>query len=165
MNLYEATMLANLKNFIDEETGEIDISGLDSANMALLEKQRAVAAYILNLESDISILSSHIKKMEEKMSSMISKHKNLKSYLETCMKIANTKEFEAEDCTFKVKLFLGRDVSVHIEDGAKIPAQYNNPPPPPRPPSPDKSALKIALENGEEIPGVSLVKKDRLTFS
>ena len=61
----------------------------------------------------------------------------------------------------RVKLYIGRNKSVEIKDEDEIPLEYIKTE---TKTSPDKSAIKSALERGEEVPGAALLKTDRLTF-
>ena len=75
------------------------------------------------------------------------------------MKRAGVSEIEAVDGTFKAKLYVGRDESIVIDDGATFPPELCNAP---KPPEPNKAKIKEAILSGQPIAGASIVRKDRL---
>jgi Siphovirus Gp157 len=161
MNLYQATELARLESHIDDETGEIDIASFDAAQITLADKQRAVVAYVRNLDSNETMLADAIKQLQAKQKAMKAKRERLSDYLLENMKAANITKIEAIDGTFSATLYPERDVSVVIEDGATFPPEFCNAP---KPPEPSKTKIKAAIEAGQAIAGACIVKNDRLTI-
>jgi Siphovirus Gp157 len=161
MNLYQATELARLESHIDDETGEIDIAAFDAAQITLADKQRAVVAYVRNIDSKEAMLADAIKQLQAKQKAMKAKRERLSDYLLENMKAANITNIEAIDGTFSATLYHDRDVSVIIEEGATFPLELCNTP---KPPEPSKTKIKAAIEAGQAIAGACIVKNDRLTI-
>ena len=161
ITLYKAQELATLENYIDEETGEIDIAGLESAQVALAEKRRAVVAYIKNQEAALGMVDTAIADLQGKRKSIAGRAESLKRYLLEHMKSAGVTEIAANDGTFSAKLYEGRDESVQIDDGAVFPPELCNTP---KPPEPSKTKIKAAILAGQPIAGARIVKRDRLTI-
>lgn len=159
LSLYKATELAQFENFIDTETGEIDLAGFESAQITLQEKSRAVVAYIKNQELTINAIKQAETDLTAKRKEMENRNSTLKTYLLNAMKASNMTEIAALDGTFKAKLYLERDESVVIDEGATFPANLCNAP---KPPEPSKTLIKEAILKGEPIKGARIVKKDRL---
>jgi Siphovirus Gp157 len=161
MNLYQATELARLQSHIDEDTGEIDLASFDAAQIALADKQRAVVAYVRNTDATEAMLSDAIKQLQAKQKAMKAKRERLSAYLMENMKATGVSKIDATDGTFSATLYLDRDTSVFIEDGATFPAELCNDP---KPPEPSKTKIKAAIEAGQAIAGACIVKSDRLTI-
>jgi hypothetical protein len=161
LNLYKATELARLESHIDDETGEIDIAAFDAAQITLADKQRAVVAYVRNIDSKEAMLADAIKQLQAKQKAMKAKRERLSDYLLENMKAANLNKIEAIDGTFSATLYPDRDVSVIIEEGATFPLELCNTP---NPPEPSKTKIKEAIEAGQAIAGACIVKNDRLTI-
>jgi hypothetical protein len=161
MNLYQATELARLESHVDEETGEIDLAAFDAAQIALLDKQRAVVAFVRNAEAHEAMLADAIKQLQAKQKTMKAKGERLKTYLLENMRAAGISKIEAADGTFSATLYPQRDASVVIEDGAIFPPELCADP---KPPEPSKTKIKAAIEAGHDVPGASIVKNDRLTI-
>ena len=70
MNIFQATLLAQLESHTDEETGEIDIDAFMSSQELLKDKQLATAAYIKNKDSEIEALDAAIKKWTDRKKAM-----------------------------------------------------------------------------------------------
>ena len=149
-----------------DEDGVIDVDKFDAIAENFEERVVATVAVIKSMEAKRfgiqtemqSMLASYNKEIERLERS----DERLREYLASCMKIAGAKDIKSVDGVHRAKLYVDRDVSVHIAPGSKIPEAYLLPPPPVLPRNPDKKSLKYALENGVEIDGVSLDKKDRL---
>lgn len=161
MNLYKATELARLESHIDADTGEIDIAAFDAAQITLTEKQRAVCAYIKNIAAKADMVKAAAKELAEKAKRLESKEKALKEYLAANMREAGISEIEAIDGTFSAKLYIDRDESVSIADGAQFPPELCNEP---KPPEPSKTKIKAAILAGQAIEGAVIVRNDRLVI-
>ena len=75
------------------------------------------------------------------------------------MKTAGINEIKAADGSFVVKLYVDRDESVVIEEGAVFPPELCIDP---KPPEPSKTKIKNAILAGQPIAGAKIVRKDRL---
>jgi hypothetical protein len=149
-----------LDNLFDPETGEA-LPAFDEFRVMLGNKANAVAAYVLNCESDAEQAKAAIKRIKSLQTAYERKAEKLRDYLAENMKTAGIHEIKAADGSFVVKLYVDRDESVVIEDGAFfVPELCNDP----KPPEPSKTKIKIAILAGEPIAGAYIVRKDRLTI-
>lgn len=161
LTLYKATELARLENFVDAETGEIDTDAFEQAGIVLAEKQRAVVAYVKNQEALIGMLKTAEQDLSAKRKTAEKRIESLKAYLMDNMRATGTEEIKSADGTFSAKLYLARDESVVLDDGAAFPPELCNPP---KPPEPSKTLIKAAILRGEAVQGASIVRKDRLAI-
>lgn len=149
-----------LDNLFDPETGEA-LPAFDEFRVMLGNKANAVAAYVLNCESDAEQAKNAIKRIKALQTAYERKAEKLREYLAENMKTAGIHEIKASDGSFVVKLYVDRDESVLIEDGAKFPIELCNDP---KPPEPSKTKIKAAILAGQPIAGAYIVRKDRLTI-
>jgi hypothetical protein len=159
ITLYKAHELARIENFVDQETGEIDVDALHAAEMVVADKQRAVTAFIKNESAALSLYDNAIAELTGKKQAHENRVTRLKAYLLDSMKASGISEISATDKTFSAKLYLDRDKSVEIDDGAVFPPEFMNAP---KPPEPSKTKLKAAIEAGKVVSGARIVKRDRL---
>lgn len=149
-----------LDNLFDPETGEA-LPAFDEFRVMLGNKANAVAAYVLNCESDAEQAKNAIKRIKGLQTAYERKAEKLRNYLAENMKTAGIHEIKAADGSFVVKLYVDRDESVVIEDGAFfVPELCNDP----KPPEPSKTKIKNAILAGEPVAGAYIVRKDRLTI-
>ena len=124
-------------------------------------KANAVAAYVLNVESDAEQAKAAIKRIKALQTAYERKAERLRDYLADNMKTAGIHEIKAADGSFVVKLYLDRDESVQLDDDAKFPPELCNEP---KPPEPSKTKIKNAILAGEPVAGARIVRNDRLTI-
>ena len=103
------------------------------------------------------MLDAHIKQMQEKKKALSGRLKSLYEYLGRNMLAAGIKEIKAEDGTFKASF--RKSKAIEILDEAQIPAEfmaekitY----------TPNKTAIKSAIESGREVPGAKQVERQNL---
>jgi hypothetical protein len=161
ISLYKANELARLESYIDQDTGEIDVNSYDMAQIALADKQLAVVAYIKNSEATEGMLDAAIKDLTAKKKAIAARNASLKAYLAANMKEHGITSIKANDGTFEAKLYLDRDESVVLLDGATFPPELCNAP---KPPEPSKTLIKAAINAGQAIAGAVIVRNDRLTI-
>jgi Siphovirus Gp157 len=161
MNLYQHNQLARLESHIDPDTGEIDIASYDMAQIALADKQCAVVAYIKNSEATEGMIDAAIKDLTAKKKAIAARNASLKVYLSANMKEHGITSIKANDGTFEAKLYIDRDESVVIQDGATFPPELCNTP---KPPEPSKSLIKAAINAGQPVAGAFIVRNDRLSI-
>lgn len=149
-----------IDDLFDPETGEA-LPAFDEFRVMLGNKANAVAAYVLNCESDAEQAKNAIKRIKGLQTAYERKAEKLREYLAENMKTAGIHEIKASDGSFVVKLYVDRDESIVIEDGAKFPIELCNDP---KPPEPSKTKIKAAIFGGEPISGAYIVRKDRLTI-
>lgn len=160
MNLYQATQLARLELHVDEE-GEINIDAWKSAEIALIEKQRATVAYIKNQLAISDMVDDAIKQLQVKQRAIQARANSLKEWLIFNMREAGVTEITADNGTFSAMLYIGRDTSVALDPDATFAPELCNEP---KPPEPSKTKIKNAIEAGEPINGAVIVRRDRLTI-
>lgn len=145
---------------VDPDTGEI--VDTYSASTALFE-QKAVGcvAYAKEKAAEIKAAKALLKEMSERVEMEEERHERFLSYISECMKTAGINEVRGDAGLFGAKLYLGRDESVELQDGAEFPPEMCNDP---KPPAPSKTKIKAAIKAGQAVVGASLVRKDRLTL-
>lgn len=145
---------------IDPETGELVETYAESH--ALFE-QKAVAcvAYAKDEAAGIEAAKAMIKAMQDRLKTREQRLDRFKAYVADCMKASGITEVKHETGLFGAKLYIDRDESIVIEDGATFPASLCNDP---KPPEPSKAKIKAAIKAGEAIAGAHIVRKDRLTL-
>ena len=149
-----------LDSLFDPETGEA-LPAFEEFRVMLGNKANQVAAYILNCESDADQAKNAIKRIKALQEASQRKADRLREYLAENMKTAGINEIKAADGSFVVKLYVDRDESVQIDDGATFPVALCNDP---KPPEPSKTKIKNAILAGEPVAGAWIVRKDRLTI-
>jgi hypothetical protein len=162
MNLFQTNALAIFENFIDMETGEVDLDGFNQSKLILADKQLAVLAHIKNESGRIGLLSGAIKELQTREKSMLARQDWLKDYLLVNMQAHSITRLEAIDLSF-VATLQNNPPSVVIDDLDAIPADYMRTPPAP-PPAPDKRAILEALKSGVHIHGARLVSSQRIVI-
>ena len=158
-SLYQLTQ--DFRNQLDElfdENGEAT-PAFEEFRVQLGNKINQVAAYVLNCESDADQCKQAIERIQARRKSYERKAERLKGYLAENMKTAGINEIKAADGSFVVKLYVDRDESVVIEEGAKFPPELCNDP---KPPEPSKTKIKNAILAGQPSAGAKIVRKDRL---
>lgn len=160
LSLYEAAddVVALLDSF-DPETGEYP-EGFSDALAAFQGKSASVVAYILNRDLELEAIDGVIAKLQKRKKSIVSRQDWLRTYLRDQMKRTGTTEISANDGSFKAKLLVERDASVEIFEEGLLPADYMREIPASY--APDKKLIKKALDDGFDVPGARIVKKDRL---
>ena len=160
MNLYQLTadLQLALDDAFDPETGEA---------LPLFEERRAlwgskatgVAAYILNVEADAAQCKQAIERIKMLQAATERKAERLRDYLATNMLVSGINEIKGHG--FAAKLYIGRDESVEIDEGAVFPPELCGKP---KLPPPSKTLIKSAIERGEPVAGARIVRRDRLTL-
>ena len=161
-SLYQLTVdfREMLESAFDPETGEA-LPAFEECRALIGNKASQVAAYILNIESDAAQAKQAIARIKALQETNERKAQHLREYLAANMAASGITEIKAEDRSFVVKLYPGRDESVEIDDGAEFPASLCNPP---KPPAPSKTLIKAAILAGEPVAGARIVRRDRLTI-
>lgn len=149
----DAEALANLD--LPDEVVADTLTGMAGG---LQEKATNVAAVALSLEG----VAEQIKAAEERMSlrrkALENRARKLRTYLLTCMQLAEVKKIETPELRISVRK---GPPSVVVDDAADVPAQYWRIPDPP-PAAIDKDAIKTAIRAGEAVPGVHLEQSERI---
>lgn len=147
-------------NRVDPETGEL--LDFDSQSRALFE-QKAIGcvAYAKEEAGTIAAAKTMLKEMADKIASREKRLERFEAYMADCMKATGITEVKHETGLWGAKLYLDRDESVELDDGADFPPELCNDP---KPPAPSKSKIKAAIKAGQPVAGARIVRKDRLTI-
>lgn len=133
----------------------------DEFRVQLGSKINQVAAYVLNVELEADQAKAAIKRIKALQEARERKAERLRQYLSENMKVSGITEIKAVDGSFEVKLYVDRDESVVIDEGATFPPELCNDP---KPPEPSKTKIKKAILAGEAVKGAHIIRKDRLTI-
>lgn len=147
-------------NQVDPETGEL--LDFDTQSRALFE-QKAIGcvAYAKEEAGTIAAAKAMLKEMATKIDAREKRLERFEAYMADCMKATGITEVKHETGLWGAKLYLDRDESVELEEGATFPPELCNDP---KPPAPSKSKIKAAIKAGQPVAGAHIVRKDRLTI-
>lgn len=158
MNLYQIDSRINAildrDFFLDEETGEYaDINDLDQLQLERNEKIENIALYIKNLKA----LSAEVKAEEERLKERRTAYEKKIASLEDYLSYAcEENKFTTAKCEISF-----RKSTVCEVDEEKLPKAWWKQK---ITETVDKAALKLALKQGDEIPGAALVEKQNITI-
>lgn len=145
--LYEID--SQITQCIDSETGEmIDAEKLESLLMERDAKIEAVALWIKNLQSDALAFKAEKDAFAEREKSATKKAEQLKAWLSY---ILGGEKFSTSKCAVSFR----RSVKTEVFDSNIVPAQFMVEK---TTVSPDLTAIKEAIKNGEEVSGCRLVE-------
>lgn len=148
-------------NQVDQDTGEI--CEAYAASRELFEhKAVACVAYAVEENHSIDAARAMLKAMQARLDAREKRLTRFEVYLGDCMKATGMMEVKHEHGLFSARLYLSRDESVELEDGAQFPPALCNDP---RPLAPSKAKIKAAIKAGEAVAGARLVRKDRLAIT
>ena len=165
-NLYEISTqyLATAQQLAELDIDEQTLSDtLEAEAWPVEEKVRAVSAVILNLQAEADMVKGTADRIAKRAKALQSRADSLHDYLLINMQRTGITEIKALDGTFKAKLYRERDASVVIDSENLIPADYMREIPARC--EPDKVLIKKAINDGYEVPGAHIVKKDRLEIN
>lgn len=163
MNLYDISSqyLATANQLADMDIDEQTLTDtLEAEAWPVEEKIRSISAVILNLQAEADMVKGTADRIAKRAKALQSRADALHDYLLINMQRTGITEIKALDGTFKAKLYRERDASVVIDSENLIPADYMREIPARC--EPDKVLIKKAINDGYEVPGAHIVKKDRL---
>ena len=105
----------------------------------------ASPAFVADLKTEEAALAARRKTAERRVDSV-------KKYLTSCMESVGKDKVE----TVKARISFRKSVQVQIEDEAALPADYVTTT---VTKSPDKTAIKKAIQGGQDVTGASLIEK------
>ena len=149
MTLYEIDK--RIIDLIDDETGEIIDSNLNTFDELMMERNNKienVALWIKNLRADAEAYKAEAQAFVDRKKAAERKIESLTRLLEITLR---GRKFKTE----RVQIGYRKSDSVQIDKDAKLPDEYLRF----REPEPDKAALKKALKDGVEIKGAWLEEK------
>jgi hypothetical protein len=140
---------------LDPDTDQQAIADtLESIEGAIQEKGENIAGLLIEMEHMASIIRSEELRLAARRKTLEGRADRLKQYLQQNMELAGLDTIKTPTVTLKIQANPWR---VDIEEGTKIPEAYTK-----IKVEPDKTALKKALESGEQIEGVRLVRDHSL---
>ena len=151
--LEASTALADLD--IDAQTLADTLEGLSGE---LEVKAQNVAMFVRNLEASAEAIKAAEKQMTERRKAIENRAESIRDYLKSNMERTGINKIECPWFTIAIKK---NPKSVCIDDANVIPNEYKRQPEPP-PPSPDKKAIKDAIEAGKDVPGAHIEQGTRL---
>lgn len=156
MTLYEIDKaLMDFEFEVDEETGEIlNASDLDELQMARQDKIENIGLYIKNLEAEKEAVKHEKDNFADREKRLGKKIESLKGYLGYALQ---GQKFS----TPKVAVSFRKSESVLVKDEYLVPDKYCEFT---MVRKPNKTNLKKALKDGEEIMGVELVEKNNINI-
>lgn len=157
MRLYDISQAieALLDASVDRETGEINEAAL--AELEALEEQReakalAVAAYLVGQRLEADAIKAQAKRLAERAAVHARHADRLERYLESHLAVGE----KLSDARVALSWRKSRAVEVDC-DPTELPEEYCR-----IRCEADKTALKAALESGEQVKGVRLVERQNL---
>jgi|GEM_PF-1807564 len=147
-----------------ERISDLDVSddavieALDVLRAPLEAKAVHVAMAARNLEATADAIRDAIADMERRRAALEARAERVRAYLRDCMIRAGISRIESAHLVLAIR---DNPPAVVVDDASLIPAQYMRTPEPP-PPEPDKRAIADALKDGADIPGVRLVRTQRI---
>ena len=158
IKLYECTadVRAALDAYFEDETERQDT--IEAVIGQFENKAQSVAAYCLNLSAQGDLLEAHIKAMQAKLKAIRKREGSLKQYMADNMKAAGIHSIQADNGSFSAKL-VKNPPRVDIWDEAQIPADFMRTK---TTTEPDKTAIKAAIQAGQDIPGAKLEQGETL---
>lgn len=137
---------------VDEDTGEIkNFDAVEALNAQFEDKAESVACYIKNLTSFVAGLKAEEENLAGRRKAAERRIDSVKKYLTSCMESVGKDKVE----TAKTRISFRKSVQVQIEDEAALPADYVTTTVTTKP---DKTAIKKAIQGGQDVAGASLVE-------
>jgi hypothetical protein len=152
MKLYEITELIK-----KSEELELTQDDLELLEIELKEKSDNIIKYVQNLEGNINIIDTEIKRLQQIKQQEKNKLDNLKEYIKYCLNKMNVKKI---DSTLG-KITIRKSESLEVIDLEKIPGEFVTIK---QTFQPDKTAIKKAIKEGKEIEGAKVVIKENITI-
>lgn len=131
---------------------------LESLSGDLEAKATNVAMLARNLEATAAAIKEAEGQMAQRRKALEARADGLRRYLLGSMQAAGLQKVESPWLRLAVR---ANPPSVDVFDAAQVPEQFMRQKPPP-PPEPDKTAIKEAIKQGQEVPGCRLVTTQRL---
>lgn len=161
MTIYEIDQtIMNLLGQVDEETGEalFDVEQLEALQMERDRKIENLALAYKNLIAEAKAIKAEEEALSKRRKVTENEAERAKNYLEF---VLNGETYKSA----KAAVSYRRSESVEIQPDFVEWAYHNNPSLlRMREPDADKTAIKAALKNGEEIPYAVLVPKQSMTI-
>lgn len=131
---------------------------IEAESFPLEVKAQNVGYAIKTLLANAEAIEAAEKAMAHRRKLMENRAAGIREYLLACMKVAGVQKIDCPHFSIKIA---ANPASVIVDDDRQIPAMFWRTPEAP-PPQVDKKALGEALKGGADIPGVRLVRGQRL---
>lgn len=152
MNLFQID--EEIMKCVDMETGEIiDSAKLDELQMDRDTKIENIACWIKNLTADAEALKAQKQAFADRQKAAENKAESLKHYLSSYL---DGQKFSTD----KVAISFRKTSSVNVTDLTQIPEQYLKF----ADPTPDKTAIKKAINDGVVIVGAEIVEGQSISI-
>ena len=136
---------------VDEETGEItNFDAVEALNAQFEDKAESVACYIKNLAAFVADLKTEEDALAARRKTAERRVDSVKKYLTSCMESVGKDKVE----TAKARISVRKSDQVQNDETA-LPADYVTPSVTTKP---DKTAIKKAIQAGQDVTGASLVE-------
>lgn len=137
---------------VNEETGEItNFDAVEALNAQFEDKAESVACYIKNLTAFVADLKTEEDALAARRKTAERRVDSVKKYLTSCMESVGKDKVE----TAKARISFRKSVQVQIDDEKALPADYTTTTVTVKP---DKTAIKKAIQAGQDVTGASLVE-------
>lgn len=142
---------------VDQQTVLDTLEGLQ---FGVEQKAQNVAAFVLNTRAEADAIGTVIDRLQAKKKAYEKRADYLSSYLLENMQRCGISEISANDGTFRIKRHIDRDSAVVIDSASAIPQDYMREVPAKF--EPDKTLIQRAINDGFDVPGAHIEKRDRL---
>lgn len=121
MHIYEIVeQLSNIENFIDEETGEVDVASLNALNLNFQEKMDNLACVVKSLQAESDAIKQEEQTLSARRKAKEKRIESLKRYIAFSMNSLNYNKLE----TTRSVLSFRSATSLVVSDEAKIDSRY-----------------------------------------
>jgi hypothetical protein len=152
MNLFEIEN--EILQCFDAETGEVlDVEKLEALHIARENKLENVACWIKNLEAEATAYKEQKAAFAERQQTAERKAESLKKYLSDAL---NGTPFKTVKCDVRFR----KSQRVEVPDVYKLDENYLRY----SEPTPDKTAIKKAIQSGQEVAGAVLIDNVSMTI-
>ena len=150
-SLYDLTQDFKQVQSLIDEGGEGLQDTLDSINLAIEDKLENIGKVIRNLDGEMEMLKNEETRLADKRKALEANKNRLRMYVEDQLAITGKDKAKAGLFTFAMQ---NNAPSLKVVDENKIPKDYFIP----SDPKLDKTAIKNAIKDGDDIPGAELVR-------
>ena len=151
-----------LERAIDPDSGEMTVAGLTELRLltiAASDTSLNLACYIREIEMQSDNIKAVATATAERASKLLKQADISRTYLMDALDAAGLEKAKDDRITISVRY---NPPSVNITSAEMIPEKYLRIIPEKR--EPDKTLLKTALNNEEDVPGCSLVQQRRIAI-
>lgn len=166
ITLYQAmTDMQNRIMACTDEDGVLDMDRVGGIEATFHDKAIAYVAVTKTIGHKKAALKAQRDAVIAEYDAQIAKddfnENRLKESLYAAMKATGTTSIKSDDGLLSAVLYIERDESVELDEGATFPPELCADP---KPPAPSKQKIRQAILSGQPIAGARIVRKDRLTI-